>query len=106
MRLALILAFVSSVFLTTERAEARPRTDQKTQTSKRAKKKVVKAPARTAKASRKAKVTAKVDEEETAVRDEDALAPKAEARPAPRRSGATVSQAVDDEVPRNEPKKR
>lgn len=111
MRLALIVAFVSSVFLTTEPASAKPRGDQKTETSKRAKKKVkAKAPTRTAKASRKpTKAVAKVEDEDApVVREEDASAKEVArpARSAALRRGGSVAQSTDDEVPRNEPKKR
>lgn len=110
MRFALLLAFVSSVFLTTDYADARPGAAQKTQTSKRQKKKPamrVKAPAKAKATARKPSKVAKVDREddEEAAAAEDAPPAKEEIK-APRRTGASVSQIVDDEVPRNEPKKR
>jgi hypothetical protein len=95
MRIALIVvaALVSCVFLHTEPASARPRGDQVAE-AKKSRKKMKKKP--TAKVSKKG--AKKVVEETPAPRE--APEPKLAAAPSRR------SQAVDDEVPRNEPKKR
>jgi hypothetical protein len=97
MRIALIVvaALVSCVFLHTEPAFARPRGDQVAE-AKKTRKKLKKKPA-----SKVGKKAAKKVVEETPVARDEEPEPKAVAAAPARRS-----QAVDDEVPRNEPKKR
>lgn len=94
MRLALIVAFLGSLTFAAGTVEARPK--KATAASKQAKKKPAK----------KKLVKKKVVEEAPVIEEEETKpVAKAEA-PAPRRSGAAVAQASDDEVPRNEPGKK
>jgi hypothetical protein len=94
MRLTLlVVALVSCVFLTTERADA---PDGQTRS---AEEQVVKAKT-TKPAKAKAKPTPKEDDEPV-VRDDDDE-PKAKKAPPPKKTTRTVGQATDDEVPRNE----
>ena len=118
MRLALILAFVSSVFLTTERAEARPGGDRVAE-AKKAKKKTVdkpkaaaKAPAKSTKSAKKSKKKVEPREEEAPVAEPKEEVKVEEEKPAKKNSavvkpgGAAVSQAGDDEVPRTHETKK
>jgi hypothetical protein len=102
MRFALIAAFVSSVFFTTERAEARPDGDSIVEARK-----PQKVQRRTARPVAK-KATKKVAAKKKDVADEEVPAPKAEVAKAepPAIKRAPVAQATDDEVPRNEPKQK
>lgn len=95
MRLALLVAFVGSLLFATTTVEARP--GKATTASKQKAKKKVKA-----KKVAKKKV---VEEEAPTIEEETKPVAKQEA-PAPRRTGASVAQASDDEVPRNEPGKK
>lgn len=114
MRIALLLiaALVSSVVLSTEPAAARPRGDQvaeakKVKTKRKAKVAKAKPAKKKSKATRVAKAEKADEEEAPVVHDEPAPEPERKvAAPAPVSRGARASQAVDDEVPRNEPKKR
>lgn len=94
MRLALIVAFLGSLTFAAGTVEARPK--KATAASKQKAKKPAKK-----KLSKK-----KVVEEAPVVIEEEETKPVAKAEPAPRRSGAAVAQASDDEVPRNEPGKK
>jgi len=96
MRLALLVAFVGSLVFAPAAVEARPgktTSASKQKASKKAKAKPVK------KATKK-----KVVEEDAPTIEEDTkpVAAKAETH----RTGASVAQASDDEVPRNEPGKK
>jgi hypothetical protein len=100
MRLTLlVIALVSCVFLTTERAEARPVVAE-AKTQKAQKTLVKKKATKSAKAetSRKPKKAAR--EDKPVIRDDDdEPAPKAVSR---KPAKQPLAQATDDEVPRNE----
>ncbi len=93
MRLALVVAFLGSLTFAAGTVEARP--GKAAVASKQKAKKKVK-PVK--KATRK-----KVVEEEAPMIEEET---KPVARQEARRTGASVAQASDDEVPRNEPGKK
>ncbi len=95
MRLALLVAFVGSLLFATTTVEARP---GKATAAKQTKKVKVKVKAK--KVSKK-----KVVEEEAPTIEEETRPVAKQEAPAPRRTGASVAQASDDEVPRNEPGK-
>lgn len=97
MRLALLVAFVGSLVFVPAAVDARP--SKTTVASKqKAKKK-----AKPVKASRTTKK--KVVEEDAPTIEEETKSVAKQEAPA-RRTGASVAQATDDEVPRNEPGKR
>lgn len=112
MRLAFILAFVSSVFFTTDLAEARSGGPSVVQARKG--KKANKAHKRRAAGSTKAKRTSKREQvsRKEKVRTEEVKVADEEEAPAPPIEAATVvkhapvAQTNDDEEPPSKPKKR
>lgn len=96
MRLALLVAFVGSLLLAPAAVDARP--GKATAASKQKTKKKAK--------SVKKVVKKKVVEEDAPMIEEETKPVAKQEAPAPRRTGASVAQAADDEVPRNEPGKK
>ena len=110
MRLAMIFAFVSCVFLTTERADARPGGDRTAEAKKAPKRKH--APdarkanlAKSSKAERRSKRAAKVEDDDPVVVDDDDAStrkvPSKRSKDDDRRVASRKSR--DDEAPKSEP---